>query len=245
MSTSNNSRRDFLRWSGAGAISLGIPSAFWAAQDAKMAPAMVTPDQELQEIMAGNGRFSKGQTQNPRRDPTYFATLAHGQYPEAVIVTCADSRVAPEILFDCGVGDIFVVRVAGNVVEGAGVTVKGSIEYAIAELNVPLIFILGHSACGAVKAAKEHIDKKDSLPGAINGLVELIKPAVEQTRKVPGDPLQNAIIRNVQIGVERLQTLGPIVGPKVKDGKVKVVGGVYDLATGVVMMVPAQPLVAK
>src|SRR5271154_3252062 len=138
MSTSNNSRRDFLRWSGAGAISLGIPSAFWAAQDAKMAPAMVTPDQALQELMAGNGRFSKGQTQNPRRDPTYFATLAHGQYPEAVIVTCADSRVAPEILFDCGVGDIFVVRVAGNVIDGAGVSVKGSIEYGIAELNAPL-----------------------------------------------------------------------------------------------------------
>jgi carbonic anhydrase len=129
-----------------------------------------------------------------------------------------------------------VVRIAGNVVNGAGVTVKGSIEYAIAELNVPLILLLGHSGCGAVKAAMKHIDAKDSLPGAINGLVELIKPAVAQSKGDPGDALDNAVRKNVEIGVERLKELEPILAPRVKEGKVKVVGAVYDLRTGVVTM---------
>ena len=133
-------------------------------------------------------------------------------------------------------GDIFVVRVAGNVVSGAGVTVKGSIEYAIAELNVPLIVVLGHSGCGAVKAAMKHIDAKDSLPGAIDGLVELIKPAVAQSKGGAGDALENAIRKNVQIGVERLKELQPILAPRVKDGRLKIVGGVYDLRTGAVTM---------
>jgi carbonic anhydrase len=144
--------------------------------------------------------------------------------------------VAPEILFDVGVGDIFVVRIAGNVVSGAGVTVKGSIEYGIAELNAPLIVVLGHSGCGALKAAMKHIDAKDSLPGAIDGLVELIKPAVAQSKGEPGDALENAIRKNVEIGVERLKELQPILAPRVKDGKLKVVGGVYDLRTGKVTM---------
>jgi carbonic anhydrase len=145
-------------------------------------------------------------------------------------VSCADSRVAAEILFDIGMGDIFVVRIAGNVVSGTGVTVKGSIEYAVAELNVPLIIVLGHSGCGAVKAAMKHIDAKDSLAGAIDGLVELIKPAPNKGES--GDALENAIRKNVEIGMDRLRELQPILAPRVKDGKLKVVGGVYDLRTG-------------
>jgi carbonic anhydrase len=94
--------------------------------------------------------------------------------------------------------------------------------------------VLGHSGCGAVKAAKQHIDAKDSLPGAINGLVELIKPAVTQSREEPGDALENAIRKNVEIGVERLKGLEPILAPRVKQGKLKVVGAVYDLRTGIV-----------
>ena len=198
------------------------------------APTPVTGDQAWRDLLDGNARFDKGQSTGPRRSPEDFRPLAEGQYPHAVIVSCADSRVAPEILFDVGVGDIFVVRIAGNVVGGAGVTVKGSIEYAIAELNVPLIVVLGHSSCGAVKAAMKHIDAKDSLPGAINGLVELIKPAVVQSRGKTGDPLDNAIRQNVHLGVERLKELQPILAPKVKEGTLKVVGAVYDLRTGVV-----------
>jgi carbonic anhydrase len=205
-------------------------------QTAAKPRALISADEALQELLAGNARFVKGQPASPRRSPEDFRGLADSQYPEAVIVSCADSRVAPEILFDVGVGDIFVVRIAGNVVNGAGVTVKGSIEYAIAELNVPLIVVLGHSGCGAVKAAMKHIDAKDSLPGAINGLVELIKPAVAQSKGQPGDALENAIRKNVDIGVERLKELQPILAPRVKDGKLKVVGAVYDLRTGSVTL---------
>lgn len=152
-------------------------------------------------------------------------------------MSCADSRVAAEILFDIGMGDIFVVRIAGNVVSGTGVTVKGSIEYAVAELNVPLIIVLGHSGCGAVKAAMKHIDAKDSLAGAIDGLVELIKPAVTQSKGESGDALENAIRKNVEIGMDRLRELQPILAPRVKDGKLKVVGGVYTTcARGVTLL---------
>jgi carbonic anhydrase len=122
--------------------------------------------------------------------------------------------------------------VAGNVIDGAGVVVKGSIEYAVAELNVPLILVLGHSECGAVKSAIKHIDNKDALPGAINGLVELLKPAVAMSKGRSGDPLENAIRQNVETGVERLQRLEPILAPRIKDGTLKVVGGVYDLRRG-------------
>jgi carbonic anhydrase len=203
-------------------------------------PRAANADEALRELLAGNQRFATGKPTTPRRSPEEFQALAHGQFPEAVIVSCADSRVAPEILFDVGVGDIFVVRVAGNIIDGAGVAVKGSIEYAVAELNVPLILVLGHGGCGAVKAAMKHIGDNDSLPGAINGMVELIKPAVTKSKTMAGDPLENAIRQNVEIGVERLRGLGPILAPRIKDGKVKVVGAVYDLATGVVTMIREQ-----
>ena len=197
-------------------------------------------DEVLKQLLAGNARFVKGELQNPRRNPDDFRAVAKAQFPVAVIVACADSRVAPELLFDMGVGDLFVIRVAGNVVDGAGVTVKGSIEYAIAELHVPLVVVLGHSNCGAVKSAVVHIDHKDSLPGAINGLVELIKPAVLKAQGQPGDIYANATRENVRIGVAKLKNLQPILAPGVKKGSVKVIGGVYDLHTGKVELLPSE-----
>ena len=232
------SRREFALLAAAG---FGLPSfRLNAAEPQEKTSAgsrAVNADEALRQLLVGNHRFMTGEPLNPRRSPKEFQTLAHGQFPEAVIVSCADSRVAPEILFDVGVGDIFVVRVAGNVIDGAGASVKGSIEYAVAELKVPLIVVLGHSGCGAVKAAIQHLNDRDSLPGAINGLVELIKPAVAKSKGIAGDPLENAIRQNVQVGVTRLQGLQPILAPRVKDGKVKVVGGVYDLSTGGVTLV--------
>ncbi len=233
---SRGSRRDFLILGAAGAFGPAL-SRIMGAPPPEPSQHHVSADDALRDLLAGNQRFAAGKPASPRRSPKDFQALAHGQFPEAVIVSCADSRVAPEILFDVGVGDIFVVRVAGNVISGAGVMVKGSIEYAIAELNVPLILVLGHSGCGAVKAALKHIDDNDALPGAINGLVELIKPAATRSKGMPGDPLENAIRQNVQIGVEKLRSLEPILAAKVKGGKVKVAGGVYDLRTGVVTMV--------
>ena len=167
-------------------LPLSVRPGYWqGAPQQGRGPRPLNADQALAELLAGNQRFAIGKTVTPRRSPEDFRALAHGQFPEAVIVSCADSRVAPEILFDVGVGDIFVVRVAGNVIDGAGVSVKGSIEYGVAELNAPLILVLGHSGCGAVKAAIQHINDKDSLPGAINGLVELVKPAVSRSKGMP------------------------------------------------------------
>jgi carbonic anhydrase len=233
------SRREFVTLMAAAGFG-SASSRLHAAEpqrDAPAGPRSVNADEALRQLVAGNHRFMIGQPISPRRSPEEFRSLAQGQFPEAVIISCADSRVAPEILFDVGVGDIFVVRVAGNVIDGAGASVKGSIEYAVAELNVPLIVVLGHSGCGAVKAAIQHLNNKDSLPGAINGMVELIKPAVTKSKGLAGDPLENAIRQNVEIGVDKLQRLQPIVAPRVKDGKVKVVGGVYDLRTGAVTLV--------
>jgi carbonic anhydrase len=195
------------------------------------------PDEVLAKLLRGNKRFMRGETTDPRRKPEDFAKLAEGQTPLAVIVGCADSRVPPEILFDQGVGDLFVVRVAGNVISGAGATVKGSIEYAVAELNVPLVMVLGHSQCGAVKAAVQHISAADPLPGAIAELVSTIKPAVVKAKGQAGDALENAIKANVGIGVERLKSLEPILAVPVKQGRLKVVGGVYDLRTGAVTVI--------
>lgn len=239
------SRRKFMTLS-AGGLTLANSVPLFAGLHGEAAQKAASPnkttaplsaDEAWRDLLDGNARFVKGQPSSPRRSPEDFRGLAEAQYPEAVIVSCADSRVAPEILFDVGVGDVFVVRVAGNVVGGAGAVVKGSIEYAIAELNVPLIVVLGHSSCGAVKAAMKHIDAKDSLPGAIDGLVELIKPAVTQSHGRPGDPLDNAMRQNVENGVARLKELQPILAPRVTEGKLKIVAAVYDLRIGKVTQV--------
>jgi carbonic anhydrase len=226
-----SSRRDFLRLTGlaAGVAGLAAPSMVRAAQPA----AVRDPDAVLARLLEGNKRFINGQTSLlSRRRPEDFAALAEGQAPLAVIVGCADSRVAPELIFDLGVGDLFVVRVAGNIVSGAGPTVKGSIEYAIAELGVRLIMVLGHGQCGAVKAAIEHIDANDVLPGSIGDLINPIRPAVVAVKGRPGDKLENVIRANVEKGVERLKGLDPILSKFAKTGELKVVGATYELRTG-------------
>ena len=222
-------------------IAAGAVASTWIQRGAvpigSAVAAGLTPDAVLRDLLEGNKRFTSGQAAAPRRQPADFAAVAEGQSPEAVIVGCADSRVPPELVFDQGVGDLFVVRVAGNVVSGAGPIVKGSIEYAVAELGVPLIMVLGHSNCGALKAALKHIAASDKLPGAIRELVDILRPVVARVKGQPGDALDNAIRANVVTGVERLKTLQPILAPAVKENKLKVVGGVYDLRTGTVTQV--------
>jgi len=228
-----SSRREFVRLTGlaAGAAGLALPSTGRAASQ----PAAARdPDAVLARLLEGNKRFVSGQLVHPGRKPADFAALAEGQAPLAVIVGCADSRVAPELVFDQGVGDLFVVRVAGNIVSGAGPTVKGSIEFAVGELGVRLIMVLGHSQCGAVKAAIAHIDSNDALPGSIGDLIDPIRPAVRAVKGRPGDKLENVTNANILQGVERLKALDPIVSKFAKAGELKVVGGVYELSTGAV-----------
>ncbi len=236
--SSSTSRRSFLYSSGATllASTLAERAAFASLADGPAPAQRVNSAQALQMLIDGNKRFAAGQNTHAGRTPDDFKPLAAGQFPIAAIVGCSDSRVALEILFDQGIGDLFIIRVAGNYIDGAGSSVKGSIEYAVAELNVPLVMVLGHSQCGAVKAAIQHLHDHDALPGAINDLVNNIKPAVVESEGKPGDPLENAIEANVRRGVAKLHTLAPVVEPAVKSGRIKVVGGVYDLATGTVKM---------
>jgi carbonic anhydrase len=228
------SRRDWLRLAGVGAAGLVVGSTGrWAAADGTASPrAGLTAADVLEDLRSGNERFVSGRPESPRRRPQDFSPLAAGQFPEAAIIACSDSRVPPEILFDQGVGDLFVIRVAGNVVGGTGAVVKGSVEYAVAELKVPLVVVLGHSQCGAVKAAVESIEERDPLPGSIQELVSFIKPAVDSVRGKPGDKLSNAIQANVELGVERLKGLEPLLAGPVREGRLTVVGATYDLATG-------------
>ncbi len=195
------------------------------------------PEAVLAKLLEGNRRFVEGKLLHPRRTPKDFAALAEGQAPHAVVVGCADSRVAPELVFDQGVGDLFVVRVAGNVVSGAGATVKGSVEYAVAELGARLVLVLGHSGCGACKAAIQHIEANDALPGAIGDLIDPIRPVVRASAGRPGYKLANVIRANVEEGVRRLKGLAPILSKRAGSGELKIAGGVYQLATGRVEMV--------
>jgi carbonic anhydrase len=229
------SRRQFLQYSAlaAGAVNVALPATGLAADDP--APKR-DADTVLALLLKGNGRFVRGEAAHPRRKPEDFTRLAEGQAPLAVIVGCADSRVAPELVFDQGIGDLFVVRVAGNIVRGGGAAVKGSIEYAVAELGVQLIMVLGHSQCGAVKAAIKHIDARDALPGSINDLVASIKPSVAAVKGKPGNKLDNVIKANVELGVKSVRSLDPILSGAVKKGKLKVVGATYELRTGKVIL---------
>ena len=156
------------------------------------------------------------------------AELTKSQHPFAIIVSCSDSRVPPELIFDQGLGDLFVLRVAGNVINDESL---GSIEYAVDHLAVRLILVLGHQSCGAVKAAKETIAAKGKAPGHIESLVTAIKPAVESTAK---DDLDTTIRANVKHVVLALRSSTPILKAKVDSSQVQVIGGYYSLDTGAV-----------
>ena len=199
------------------------------------AAQVVTADRALRKLMDGNARFVKGNAVGPRRRPAQFKAMAEAQYPIAAVVACADSRVAPEILFDVGMGDIFDVRVAGNVISGAGATLKGSIEYAVAELNVPLIVVMGHSGCGAVQAACEQGGAENFLPGGIHDLIGMLSEAVIKSRSAGGDLLNNAIRENVRIESNGSEDVTPLLR-RAYEGTLQVAGAFYDLSSGKVTL---------
>ncbi|MEC7535225.1 MAG: carbonic anhydrase [Pseudomonadota bacterium] len=158
--------------------------------------------------------------------------IAQGQAPFAAYVTCSDSRVSPEILFGRGLGELFIIRNAGNTVDTVAL---GSIEYAVAELGVPLIVVMGHESCGAVKAAKAVVDDNATFPGSIGRMIEPIIPAVLEVRDREGDMLDHAIRNNVSRVVHQLRTTtDPLLLDPQKTGKLKVVGAHYNLGSGAV-----------
>jgi len=190
----------------------------------------INGDQVLQKLMAGNKRYMTAKLTHPNQTTARRAEVAKGQHPLAIIVGCSDSRVPPEIVFDQGLGDLFVIRVAGNIVDDA---ILGSIEYAAEHLHAPLIVVLGHERCGAVDATV----KGGNVPGHIGSLVGAIKPAVGRAKDQSGDPLDNAVRANVRMVVDQLKSSGPILEELVKQGKLKIVGARYDLDSGAVEVI--------
>jgi carbonic anhydrase len=188
-------------------------------------PTSITGDQALAKLVAGNKRFVKSALLHPNQTAARRKAVAKGQTPFAIVLSCSDSRVPPEVAFDQGLGDLFVIRVAGNTVNNEGL---GSIEYAVDHFGSPLIMVLGHQRCGAVDAAV----KGGEAPGHIGSVVEPIKPAVEKTRGMPGDPVDNAVRANVELVVEQLKDSKPIISEAIRNGKLKVVGARYDLDSG-------------
>ncbi|MEG4293424.1 carbonic anhydrase [Microcoleus sp. C2C3] len=229
----NLSRRNSLKFV-AGAIGTGIIAARAGAELAAPEPVMAenppNPDRALQLLIKGNERFVENKRKYPDQDWKRITEVAPSQAPFAAILGCADSRVPAEIVFDQGFGNIFVCRVAGNVATPEEI---GSLEFAVVELGVKVILVLGHERCGAVKAAIEG----GALPGHIGSLTEAIKPAVESSKNQPGDKVENAVKANVWLQANRLKA-SPVLYQLIQQSKLKIVGGYYDLDTGACTILP-------
>lgn len=182
-------------------------------------------DQALNKLIEGNHRFVKLKLKHPDESAHRRNEIVSGQHPMAIILSCSDSRVPPELIFDQGLGDLFVIRDAGNVVDDV---IIGSLEYAVGHLNIPLIVVLGHEYCGAVTAALAghaetvHIEK----------ILNAIKPAIVQARTEKGNLIDNTVRENVKYVVDEIEKSNPVLAKKYKEGQLKVVGAYYNLEDG-------------
>ncbi|MDX2110200.1 MAG: carbonic anhydrase [Verrucomicrobiota bacterium] len=185
----------------------------------------------LQRLTEGNKRFVDNTPQHIDQSADRRLEVSKGQHPMAIILTCSDSRLPPEIIFDQGLGDLFVIRNAGNVLDDHAL---GSMEYAIDHLNVGLLVVLGHEQCGAVKATVAG----GEVPGHIRSIVESIQPAVDACKGKPGDPVDNAVLANVVRCTTLLKRIEPIINQAVASGRLKIIGARYELSTGKVEFLP-------
>lgn len=232
--THSHNRRRILQLSGAaGAVAAGLMlpgMAYAKAKPAKPAPAAaVTPDQALERLKKGNADFAKGHPDRPNLSHQRVTELAKGQKPIAVIVTCSDSRVAPELVFGVGLGEVFVLRDAGNTIDDV---MTGSIEYAVAELGAPLIVVMGHERCGAVKAAIEAKRDHTPLPGHVHFATDPIWPAIPN--EPVADIVDETVRENVRRMVRQLRASEPILPKAIAEGRLKIIGARYDLDDGLV-----------
>ena len=212
-------------------IGLMVLVSFSARTMAATAGSVVSGDVAQQKLMEGNKRYVEAGPLHPNQTAQRRAEVAKGQHPFAAIVSCADSRVPPEILFDQGLGDLFVIRLAGNILDDAALA---SLEYAVDHLGVKYIMVLGHERCGAVEAAIQG----GETHGHIGSLIKAIQPAVDKARNQPGDLLDNAVRANVTMVVQQVKSSPPILKELAKKGDVTVVGARYDLDDGAVPIPP-------
>jgi carbonic anhydrase len=233
------SRRSILLFgaSSVGVLLAGAADAKEKEKEKKKKPPkpqnVLAPDAALERLRQGNSRYVEGVSL--RHDFKHEReALAGGQNPYAAILSCADSRIAPEYAFDSGRGDLFVCRVAGNF---ANTDMIASLEYAVAVLGVPLILVLGHDSCGAIDATIKSLKDDKPLPGHMPSLVDAIAPSVKAVSGQGGDVLGNAIRQNVIDNVAKLNSATPILNAAVEARKLRVVGGIYRLKDGKVDMV--------
>ena len=228
------SRRDLIATgaiAGAATLAGGCAAQASPALAAQLpVPANPTPDQALELLREGNAAFLRGEQPQVLPSPQRRLELAAGQSPFAAYVTCSDSRVPPELLFGRGLGELFIIRNAGNTVDTVA---QGSIEYAVAVLGVPLVVVMGHEKCGAVKAATEVVTDNATFPGSIGPMIEPIIPAVLAARSEDGDLLENSVRSNVRRVVRQLREYtDPLLLEPQRDGRLKVVGAYYNLNDG-------------
>jgi carbonic anhydrase len=230
-----SSRRAVLGFVAASTVGLAFSGA-GMAKNVKAPPKpqnVLSPEASLERLLKGNQRYIEGTAR--RHDFKHEReALAGGQNPYAGILSCADSRIAPEYAFDSGRGDLFVCRVAGNFANDDTVA---SLEYTVAILGTPLILVLGHDSCGAVDATIKSLKDNTVLPGHLPSLVAALAPAVKAVSEQQGNLLDNAIRQNVIDNVAKLKSATPILNAAVEQGKLKVVGGIYRLGDGRVDMV--------
>lgn len=236
-----NTRRDFLRLAGLGTGALllagALPGRLAQAAEATSAPPkpknVISPDDALERLMAGNERYVSGNSETHDFKDEREA-LVSGQNPFVAVLSCSDSRIAPEYAFDTARGDLFAIRVAGNFVTDEGLA---SLEYGVAVLGAPLILVLGHERCGAIEAGIKAVKDHAVFPGHIPKLTAALKPSIESVIKQPGELVENATVQNVKDSVERLKKATPLLTDALDTGKLKIVGGIYRLATGKVELI--------
>ena len=227
-------RRDILKFAAIAVAGAALGQRALAANVAgpPKAENVLSPDAALDRLMKGNDRYVEGLSK--RHDFKHEReALRKGQNPFAAVLSCADSRIAPEYCFDTARGDVFVCRVAGNFASDA---IVASLEYTVQVLNTPLIMVLGHESCGAIDATIKSINDGTTLPGHLPTLVTALLPAVNAVQGAPGEVLANAIRRNVTLNVEKLKTGSPILKSFVEGNKIQIVGGVYELRSGRVQL---------
>lgn len=195
-------------------------------------PPVTNAAEALARLTAGNQRYVTQLSISPNQTIERREQVSGGQTPFAVILGCSDSRVPPEIVFDQGIGDLFVVRVAGNIFDNS--VGLGSIEYAVEHFHCPLLLVLGHEKCGAVQATIDTLGHPEPLPGKIGNIVEAIKPAVEQAQGETGELLDNAVRANIRRVVSQLQGADPFLTELQAAGKLKITGARYALTSGAV-----------
>ena len=239
------SRRAWLQVAGAGAgaalaacgsshrsISVTVPKRLVVVTETPK-PSITDPDVALKQLKQGNQRFVDALMRHPDQDPQYRLRLAQYQDPFAVILTCSDSRLSPELVFDQGLGDLFVVRVAGNIVDAA---ILGSIEYAVVHLETPLVAVMGHENCGAVTATLDSLQHHTEPHGGVAALVNAITPAVAVAEQRPGDLLENTIRANTAQSRDAI-VKSPELKEMLDSGSLKVVNAYYSLDAGTATLI--------